>query len=156
MTYRPHEGKHFTVIERSGSDLLVSIVRKLLDAETEASRPSFAAKGGITGVNYAATLRGSAFLDGRDCWILELKPRAHDKFLFSGIVWIDKRAGAIVKLDGKAAASLSVWVGTPRIEESRAEIGGLWLPSRTVSRSATFLAGDSELEIDYSGYQVHR
>jgi hypothetical protein len=154
MTYRPHEGKKFTVVERSGSDILVSIVEKLIDAETEASLPSVAAKRAINGDNYGATLRGSATLAGRDCWIVDLKPRTRDKFLFSGTAWIDKRAAAIVKLEGKTAASLSVWVGAPRIVENRAEVGGLWLPSHTISRSTTFLGGDSELEIAYTDYQI--
>lgn len=156
MTYHPAEGKKFTIVERSGSDILVSIVEKLLDAESEASLPSVAAKTGINRENYTARLRGSDIVNGRECWVLELKPRTRNKFLLAGTLWVDKKSSGIVKVDGKTAASLSMWVGSPHIVEERAEVSGLWLPARTVSQSSTFLAGDSQLEIAYTGYQVHR
>jgi len=156
MTYRPGEGKKFTIVERSGSDILVSVVEKLIDAETEASLPAVSAKTGINRENYAARVRGSDTVNGRECWVLELKPRSHNKFLLAGTAWVDKKTNGIVKLDGKTAASLSMWVGSPHIVEERAEVSGFWLPARTVSQSSTFLAGDSQLEIAYTGYQIHR
>jgi len=131
-------------------------VEKLLDAESEASLPSVAAKTGINRENYTARLRGSDIDNGRECWVLELKPRTRNKFLLAGTLWVDKKSSGIVKVDGKTAASLSMWVASPHIVEERAEVSGLWLPARTVSQSSTFLAGDSQLEIAYTGYQVHR
>src|SRR5689334_14416749 len=52
MTYHPKEGKKFTVLERTGSGILVSIIEKLIDAEAEASLPSFAEQRGINRENY--------------------------------------------------------------------------------------------------------
>jgi hypothetical protein len=101
-------------------------------------------------------LRGSDTTAGRDCWVLEVKPRAKSKYLISGTAWVDKSTFDVVRLDGVTAASLSIWVGTPHIVEDRSEVDGIWLPSRLKSRSSTFLTGESELEIAYTGYQVQR
>jgi hypothetical protein len=156
MTYKPGEGKHFTVVERSGSDRLVDIIQQLIDTEVEASRPGEIGRKGLTPENYAARLRGSDTAAGRDCWVLEVKPRAKSKYLINGTAWVDKNTFDVIRLDGVTAASLSIWVGTPHVVEDRADFGGIWLPSRLKSRSSTFLTGESELDIAYTGYQVHR
>lgn len=156
MTYHPGEGKRFKVVERSGSDILADIVQKLIDTEIEASRPPGEAKSLISPANYDAHLRGSATMGGRDCWVLDLKPRAKSRFLMSGTVWVDKATYGLVRLDGTTAASLSIWVGSPHLIEDRAIAGGIWLPAHVRSRSSTFLTGDSELDITYTGYQVQR
>jgi hypothetical protein len=156
MTYQPGEGKHFTVLERSGSDRLLDIIQQLMDTEAEASRPAELVRKGLTPDNYVARLRGSDTTGGRECWVLEVRPRAKNKYLISGTAWVDKATFDVVRLDGVTAASLSIWVGTPHIVEDRAEFDGLWLPARLKSRSSTFLTGESELDIAYTGYQIQR
>lgn len=156
MTYRPNEGKRFSVVERSGSDRMADIIQKLIDTEVEASLPKQTARQGFTPANYDARMNGSATVNGRECWVLAVKPRAKSKFLISGTIWVDKQAYEIVRLEGNTADSLSIWVGAPHIVEDRAVFGGIWLPTRTHSKSSAFLTGDSELEISYGGYQVLR
>ncbi len=156
MTYRPGEGKRFTQVERSGSDILADIIQKLIDTEVEASRPGQEAKSLISPANYDTRLRGSATAEGRECWVLGLKPRVKSRFLINGTVWVDKATYGLVRLDGTTAASLSMWVGSPHLVEDRAEVDGIWVPVRVRSRSSTFLTGDSELVITYTGYQIHR
>lgn len=156
MTYQPGEGKHFTVLERSGSDRLLDIIQQIMDTEAEASRPAELVRKGLTPDNYVARLRGSDTASGRECWVLEVKPRAKNKYLISGTAWVDKTTFDVVRIDAVTAASLSIWVGTPHIVEDRAEFDGLWLPARLKSRSSTFLTGESELDIAYTGYQIQR
>ena len=156
MTYRPGEGKRFTQVERSGSDILVDVIQKLIDTEVEASRPGQEAKSLISPANYEARLRGSATVEGRECWVLDLKPRVKSRFLIFGTAWVDKATYGLVRLDGTTAASLSMWVGSPHLVEDRADVDGIWVPVHMRSRSSTFLTGDSELVITYTGYQIHR
>ncbi|HXA52581.1 MAG TPA: hypothetical protein VNV86_19830 [Candidatus Acidoferrum sp.] len=156
MTYQPGEGKHFTVLDRSGSDRLLDIIQQIIDTEVEASRPGEILRKGLTPENYAARLRGTDTTGGRECWVLEVKPRSKSKFLINGTAWVDKSTFDVVRLDGVTSASLSIWVGTPRIVEDRAEFDGIWLPARLKSRSSTLLTGESELDIAYTGYQIQR
>jgi hypothetical protein len=74
----------------------------------------------------------------------------------NGTAWVDKISNALVRLDGTTAASVSMWVGTPHIVEEFAPIGGIWLPSHTMSKSTSLFLGESDLEIRYLGYEVNR
>jgi hypothetical protein len=152
MTYRPGEGKQFTILERSGSDKLIAVIEKLMSVEAEESRQS---SYGIDARNYETKLRGSETADGRDCYVLDLTPKRKSKFLIGGAAWVDKTTAGIVRLDGITSASVSMWVGSPHVVEEFGQISGIWLPMRTHSSSNSLFLGQSELEIRYSDYEIH-
>jgi hypothetical protein len=154
LTYRPGEGKHFTILERSGSVKLTAIVERLLTSEAEASRPTKLADHQISPANYTTRLRGTETTAGRLCYVIELTPKYKSKYLIKGTIWIDYSSYGIVRLDGSTAASISMWVGTPQITEEFSEVAGLWLPTYTRSVSSGFLLGTSELEIHHTDYRV--
>lgn len=155
VTSRPGEGKHFTVVQRSGTDRLIKIIEKLIASETESSRPS-QREHVIGPSNYDAVVRRSETIAGRDCYVLDVTPKEKSKYVIKGTMWVDKRTFGIVRLDGRVAESLSIWVGTPHVVEDFAQVSGIWLPAHTHSVSATFLLGESRLEIRYSDYQVNQ
>jgi len=153
MSSLPGEGKLFTIVERSGATRLTSILEKLLASEAEASRPGKTDDHEIGPANYAARIRGSETVAGRDCFVLELTPKTKSKYLVNGTLWVDKQTYGIVRLSGTTAASVSMWVGTPQIDEKFAYVDGLWLPSHLVSTSNSMLLGESGLEIHFGDYQ---
>jgi MucB/RseB N-terminal domain len=154
MTYRPSEGKRFTVLERSGSERLTAILDRILASEAEESRPSKITEHEIGPENYRTYLRGTERVNGRPCYVIGLKPRHKSKYLIEGTLWVDSGSFGVVRLDGSTAASVSIWVGSPRITEEFTEIAGLWLPSYVRSVSSGIWLGTSELEIHYTSYQV--
>ena len=154
MTYVPREGKHFTVLERSGSPMLARIVEKLLAYETDESRPPNRSRHEIGPSNYQARLLGTESRDGRTCYVMDLTPKHNSRYLIKGTVWVDPVSYSIVHLDGWTSSSVSMWVGTTRITEEFSRIAGLWLPSHTRAVSSGFLLGTSELEISYSDYRI--
>ena len=154
MTYRPSVGKQFTVLERSGSQRLTAIVDRILDSEAEQSRPSKNIEHEIGPENYRTRLRGTEKIRGRPCYVIGLKPRHKSKYLIEGTLWVDAGSFGVVRLDGSTAASVSMWVGAPRITQEFTEIAGLWLPSYVRSVSSGMWLGTSELEIRYTAYQV--
>ena len=154
MTYRPSVGKHFTVLARAGSQRLTAIVDRILDSEAEQSRPSKNTEHEIGPGNYRTRLRGTERVKGRPCYVIGLKPRHKSKYLIEGTVWVDAGSFGVVRLDGSTAASVSMWVGAPRITQEFTEISGLWLPSYVRSISSGMWLGTSELEIRYTAYQV--
>lgn len=153
-TYRPGEGKKFTVFQRSGSPMLIGIVEKLLASEAEASRPERRSEHGINPSNYDARLRGTGTIAGRVCYVVDLTAKHKSKYLIDGTIWVDPSSYGVVRLEGSTAASVSMWIGAPQIAEEFSETVGLWLPSLTRSVSSGILLGTSELEIHYTGYQV--
>jgi hypothetical protein len=154
MTYTTTAGKRFTVLARSGSDRLNAIIDRLLESESRASRPEEDARHAITPANYAAGTVGLDTLGGRRCYVLELKPRAKNKFLIKGRAWVDAATYGVVRLEGRPAAGLSWWVGEPRISEDFAEVGGFWFPAHMRSECSSLMLGTSHLEIAYTEYQV--
>ena len=154
MTSRPGEGKHFTVVERSGTQKLVDIIEKIVESEALSSRPSHRALHEIGTANYEARLRGAETIAGRHCYVLELTPKSKSKYLIAGSLWVDRSNYGIVRLDGTLASNVSIWVGTPHVNLEFELVSGLWLPMHTKSVSTSTLLGESRLEIHYTDYQV--
>jgi MucB/RseB N-terminal domain len=154
ISSRPGVGKQFTIIRRSGSPKLISVIEALLASEADASKPDKSRTHEIGASNYNASLLGTETVADRDCWILALRPKSKSKYLLKGTAWVDKSTGALVRLDGTTAANVSNWVGAPHIIEEFAPIGGVWLPVHTVSKSTSLLLGESELDIQYMDYDI--
>jgi hypothetical protein len=154
VSYRPREGKLFTVLERGGSPKLAEIVEKVLASEAEASRPGKLRDHEIGPANYAAVLRGIEVRAGRACYVLDLMPKRKSKYLIKGTAWVDRDSYDVVGLEGATAASVSMWVGSPNIRQEFSEFDGLWLPIHTLAVSSSLLLGTSELEIRYKDYMV--
>jgi hypothetical protein len=154
VTYAPREGKHFTVLERSGSAMLTRIVERLLVYEADESGPTNHGEHGIGPSNYQARLRGMEDKDGRVCYVLDLTPKHNSRYLIKGTLWVDPGSYGIVRLEGLASSNISMWVGAPRITEEFSEVAGFWLPSYMRAVSSGFLLGTSELEIRYTDYRI--
>ncbi len=154
MTYRQSEGARFTVLARSGSEKLESVVDKIIASEADASRPPENARYQITPANYHADLLGEEVMSGKRCYVLELQPRFKSKYLLRGKAWVEAQSYQLVRVEGHAAASISFLLGRPFITQEFAEVAGYWLPARTHAVSSTALLGTSELEIVYRDYDL--
>ena len=154
VAYRPGDGKTFTVLERLGSPKLSAIVEKLLAYEADASRGSKLADHEISPDNYEACLRGTEITGGRNCYVIDLLPKHKSKYLIKGTAWVDRNSYGVLRLEGSTSASVSMWIGAPRVQQEFSEIGGLWLPVHTAAVSSGLLLGTSELEIRYGDYLI--
>lgn len=154
VSYHPNEGKLFKVLERRGSPTLAEIVEKVLASDAEASRAVKLHDHEIGPSNYIAVLRGVETRAGRACYVLELMPKRKRKYLIKGTAWVDRDSYDVVALEGATAASVSMWVGSPNIQQEFCEFDGLWLPIHTTAVSSSLLLGRSELEIRYKDYKV--
>ena len=154
MSYRQIDGDKFTVVTRSGSGQLNGIIDKLLSSEAGASLPPENAHHQINSANYRVHLLGSEAAEGRTCYVLALEPRIKTPFLIAGKAWVDVESYAVVRMEGQFAASMSVLVGAPRIAENYVEVHGFWLPGHVRSVTSSVLLGPTELEIQFSNYQL--
>ncbi len=154
MSYREVQGERFTVVTRSGSDRLNSIIDKVLASEAGASVPPENARHQISPANYRARLLGTGIVSGRSCYVLELAPRIKSRSLIAGKAWVDAGSYGVVRIEGRFAASLSKLIGAPRINEEFIDVQGFWLPAHVRSIASSFLLGTSELDIVFSNYQL--
>jgi hypothetical protein len=154
MNYRQIDGERYTVLTRSGSDQLNSIIDKVLASEADASLPSEKGRHEITAANYRVRLLRTEAAAGRNCYVLELAPTSKSRFLIAGQAWVDAGSFAVVRLEGQFAASHSVLLGAPRIVEDYIEVNGFWLPGHVRSLTSSWLLGATELDIVFSEYRL--
>jgi hypothetical protein len=156
MNYRQVDGERYTVLTRSGSDSLNSVIDKVLASEAGASVPPENALHQISSANYRVRLLGTEVAAGRSCYVLELSPKIKSKFLIVGKAWVDADSYGVVRLEGQFAASSSVLIGAPSISEEFIEVQGFWLPGHVRSITASLLLGPTEMDILFSNYQLDR
>ena len=154
MRYRTVEGERYTVLTRSGSDQLNGIIDKVMASQASATVPPENVRHQITSANYRVRLLGTEAAAGRSCYVLELAPRTKSRFLIVGKAWVDVDSYAVVRIEGQFAASFSILVGAPRISEDFIEVHGFWLPGHVRSVTSSLLLGPTELEIQFSNYQL--
>ena len=154
ISYRQAEGESYTVTKRSGSETLNGIVDRVLASQAGASLSPENDRYQITAANYRVRLIGTDIAAGRNCYVLQLTPRMKNRSLIVGKAWVDMASYAVLRTEGRFAASLSLLVGTPRISQEFIEVNGFWLPGRIRSVTSTFLLGPTELDIVFSNYQV--
>ena len=155
--YRKGSGKNFTVLSQSGSSLLrTEVLGTLLDNEKRMSRPGNVETALIDSANYEMRLAPKPHqqLDGRECLVVELTPRRTSPFLFKGILWVDARDYAIVRLEGTAAKSPFFLASPSQVSRQYSIMSGLPMATHASAVSRSSLLGQTVVKIDYTGYQI--
>jgi hypothetical protein len=154
LTYRDGHGKQFDVLSmRRAEGLFKRAFERMLDAEAEASRKRDVQDSRVTPQNYQFAFAGMQTINGRRCYVLQLTPRSKSKYLLDGKVWVDAEDYAIARLEGRPSANVSFWIGKPHITQEFRKVGEHWLPSFNRSLAEPKLVGQTELTIQYSGYE---
>src|ERR1700722_17357190 len=111
-TYKKGVGKTYTILSQSGSTILLRIgLRPLLENEQIINQPGNVERLRVPSANYMMTLKAGGVdkLDGRDCFALDIKPKAQAPNLIIGTIWVDAHDGPLVKIDGVASKNPSPW-----------------------------------------------
>lgn len=154
VDYTQDAGKTFTVLTQSGSDRVrTRVFEPMFKAEVDASRGKARDEARLDPTNYDVKMIGRESMAGYDCFVLSILPKHKSKYLLKGKVWIDVHALEPVQMEGRPTASVSFWVGEPKIHEKFAKRSSVWVPIRMTARSSGFLLGSSELTVDYYEYQ---
>jgi hypothetical protein len=153
-TYSAPDKREYSVISESGSKLLVNrVLVRLLDSEKQA----FANKQQIelSPANYRFTLLAAESLPGgKPCYVLSVKPRKENQFLYDGKIWVEGNDFSVMRMEGSPAKSPSFWIRDTRIESNWEKVGDFWFIVRNRSVSHIRMGGIATLTIDYRDYQV--
>ena len=145
--------KTFEVISESGSGFVRNhIIRKMMDAEHEASEKGERQDTRIIPANYGFTLVGTEVLDGRTSYVLEVDPKTRNKFLIRGRIWVDAEDFAIARVEGQPAKNPSFWIRSVQIVQRYGRTGQFWLPASNQSVAQARIFGQTEVAIDYFDY----
>ena len=145
--------KTFEVISENGSGFVRNhIIRKMMDAEQEASQKGERQDTRIIPTNYDFTLVGTEILDGRSSYVLEVNPKTRNKFLVRGRIWVDAEDFAIARVEGQPAKNPSFWIRSVQIVQRYGRAGQFWLPASNQSVAQARIFGQTEVVIDYFDY----
>jgi hypothetical protein len=112
--------------------------------------------------NYETKFRGEERMDDVDCWVLQVRPRQilQGQRLFDGLIWVEKEAFNIVRLEGQAVPQIITTKSEnlfPRFTTIRKPLDGKnWFPVYTYADDTLpFRTGPQRirLRIAYSNYR---
>jgi len=148
--------KTFEVVSESGSGFVRNhIIRKMIEAEEEASQKGERKESKINPDNYEFGLVGTEPLDGRDSYVLEITPKKPTKFSIRGRIWVDAEDFAIARVEGQPGKNPSIWIRSAHIEQRYGRNGLFWLPSLNHSEAQARIFGATEVVIEYSDYKTN-
>ena len=155
VEYKKPGDKRFEIVSESGSGIIRSrVLRKMLEAETDASQAANRKRTRVLPENYDMRLLGTGATEGRTCYLVQLEPRSQNKYLIRGKAWIDARDFAVIRVEGSPAQSPSFWIKDTKIVQRYAKTGAFWLPVSNVSTTDARVFGKTDVTIDYLDYHL--
>jgi hypothetical protein len=154
--YTAPDKKTFAVLSQSGSKFLINHVFQKLLASEQAAIQDQSGKGvQLTPENYEFAFLQVDQTPFGAAYVLQLKPRTGNKYLYRGKIWVDATDFAVVKIDAEPAKNPSFWISRTDIEQQYAKFGEFWLPVHNRSVTHVRLGGDATLQIDYTQYHIN-
>lgn len=147
--------RKFIIVSETGSKLLLDkVLKRLLASEEEAQNALNKQKTALTPENYVFELAGEESTDQGRFYILNVRPRIANKFLYRGEVWVDADDFAVARIDAEPAENPSFWIRNTTIKQTYAKFGSFWLPLRNQSVTKVRFGGTAKLLIEYQDYNL--
>lgn len=150
VSFVPPGEKTYEIREASGKGLGEKIVRQMLEGEVEISNESAS---DISPENYEFRLIREEILEGRSCYVLELKPRRKDTHLIEGVAWVDAESYLLHRTEGKPAKKPSWWVKNINFVMSYEDVDGMWMATQLEAVAEIRLLGKcrmTSVDVEYN------
>jgi hypothetical protein len=145
--------KYFEIVSEDGWKAAnTHVLRKMLESESETSSPELRAMTRLNFTNYDFTVVRAELVAGRMAYVLEIKPKRKDKYLFQGHIWIDAEDYALVRAEGSPAKNPSFWTKSMNFVQVYQKQGALWFPLSTRSVTEARFFGTTDVNIQYFDY----
>lgn len=148
----PDGTESFRIVSEDGWKTANLILRKMLESESETSRPSVRSKTRITSANYSFELIETVPLDGRLAYVINVIPKRQDVYLFRGRIWVDAEDYALARVEGEPAKITFLWIRSVRFTQEYRKCGEYWFPSSTTSLTEVRIFGKTEVDIHHFDY----
>ena len=145
--------KHFEVVSEDGWKAAHKhVLHKMLESEAETSRPEMRASARLIPENYDFALVGTELVGGRAAYVLEIRPKRSEKYLFQGRIWVDAEDYALARAEGKPAKKPSFWTKSIHFVQIYQRCGPVWFPLSTQSVTEAHIFGTTDVSIEYFDY----
>ena len=142
-------------MSEKGSKLLINrVFHKLLESEEEALNVKNRHDSALNELNYEFTLIRFESTPEGSCYVLAVRPRSSNKFLYRGTVWVDATDFAVSRIEAEPAKNPSFWTKKSRILQTFVKAGNFWMPSNNRTTTTVRFGGKAVLNIDYQDYQL--
>jgi len=148
----PDGTKHFQIVSKEGWGSANNLLRQVLESESEASRPQERPTTLITKDNYTFQMIGTALLNGRNAYLIDMVPKRQETYLFRGRIWVDAEDYALARIEGQLAKSPSYWVHTVHFTLEYRRNGEFWFPASIASTSDVRILGATEVTVRFLDY----
>ncbi|MGC2112804.1 MAG: outer membrane lipoprotein-sorting protein [Candidatus Korobacteraceae bacterium] len=129
INFVPPSAKDYSIVKSEGSDRGKSIVRKVLEHESQMA--SHSEEHAVTARNYDFALLGRETVNGRDCYVLQLSPRREAVDLIRGKAWVDANNFALRRMEGSPVKSPSMWIKNLTVTIDYENVNGIWVATAT-------------------------
>lgn len=126
---------------------------KLLETESESSRPDFRERSRITPANYTFQVLKKDYINQRPAYVMAIVPKSQNKYLVEGNIWVDADEYAIVRIEGRPAKNPSYWIKSVHFVHTYRKSGFFWFPESDRSVTEVRFLGANNLTIEYFAYQ---
>jgi hypothetical protein len=155
VKFQAPETKEFEIVSATGSKIVIDrVFKKLLQGEKEAFEAENQKRIAINQENYEFTLVGYEETPRGPSYVLSVKPRTKNKYLFQGKIWVNADQFAIVRIEGEPAKNPSFWIKDTKIETLYVNVNDFWLPEHNHSVTAVRLGGHADFSIEYKDYRI--
>lgn len=145
--------KQFETLSETGWGAARShVFPRLLESESEASRPDIRERSRITPGNYSFQMLGKESINERPAYVIAIAPKTQNKYLIRGRIWVDLEDYAIVRIEGEPAKNPSFWIKSVHFVHNYAKNGPIWLPVSDRSVTDARFIGSTELTIEYYAF----
>jgi len=147
--------KSFEVLTESGSGFVRSrIIRRMIDAEHQASAKGDHEQTRILPENYQFSLLGTEVAEGRPAYVMQIVPKSNNQFMVRGRIWVDAEDFAITRVEGSPAKNPSFWIHSVKVVQRYDRFGKFWLPVNNESRADARIFGATDVDIEYFDYLI--
>jgi hypothetical protein len=155
MKYRAPGTKEFEIVSQTGSKMLIDrVFKKLMEGEKDAFEGENQKRIAVNQENYEFALVGYEPGTRGGSYVLSVKPRTKNKYLFQGKIWVDEEQFAIVRMEGEPAKNPSFWIKGTQIETLYINVNDFWLPAHNHSVTSVRLGGHADFSIEYKDYRI--
>jgi hypothetical protein len=143
---------HFQVVSKEGWNSGNTSLRQALETESEISHPSTRPGTLVSKDNYAFQMIGTASLNGRTAYVIDVVPKRQEVYLFRGKIWVDAEDYALARIEGQLAKTPSIWIRTVRFTLEFRKSGEYWYPWLSTSTSDVRVFGNTTVTIRFLDY----
>lgn len=156
MTYNALARKEFKILSESGSKWIVKrVLKRLVEEEIEAQAAANRLRVELNSRNYEFTSLEYQASPGGCAYVLTIQPKAANKFLYRGRIWVDDQDFAVCRIEAEPAKNPSIWITKTEIHHNYHKFEDFWLPVENQSVSNLRLGGRAVLTITYQDYEIN-